>query len=139
METDSTIQRRTLEHKIDVENEENKNRWRSCCLDVDRRAVQYFSQLAIIAGTMCFCIYQHIEIPSCEGQQAYIGLLTINFEISISGALLPARDGREISDGPMTLIVNPYTLQPKIVFILFHISKMMKRFGIMLTVPPGLL
>jgi hypothetical protein len=83
MEIDPSIQSRVLEHKIDVENEDN--RWKSCCLDVDRRAVQYFSQLSIIAGTMIFCIYQLIEIPTCEGQQAYIGLLTM-----LIGILVPS-------------------------------------------------
>jgi hypothetical protein len=68
---------RVLEHQIHVENEENKNTWTSCCVEVDRRAVVYFSQLAVLSGMMCFCIYQLVELPRCEDQAAYLGLLTL--------------------------------------------------------------
>ena len=71
------MQKRVIEHAMQKENNEFENTWKSMCLVMDRRAVQYFTQIAIIVGVMCFCIYKLITDPSCEAQQAYTGLLTL--------------------------------------------------------------
>jgi hypothetical protein len=66
-----------INQKIDIVGRKYKNEWKSCCMVLDRRAVQYFTQLAVIAGTMAFSLYQLINLPNCEEQQAYLGLLTL--------------------------------------------------------------
>ena len=59
--------------------------WRSCCLQVDPRAVAYFAQMVIGVGTLVFAGAQLVLQPSCTQQQAYLGLFTF-----ILGVLLPA-------------------------------------------------
>jgi len=51
---------------------------------MDRRAIQYFTQLGIISSVMAFSIFQLNRLDSCEGQQAYLGLLTL-----LIGVLIP--------------------------------------------------
>ena len=72
-----SMQKRVIEHAMQKEDNESKNTWKSLCLVMDRRAVQYFTQIAIIVGVMCFCIYKLVTDPSCEAQKAYTGLLTL--------------------------------------------------------------
>lgn len=79
-----SLQRQVLEHEFKVEDERMKNVWESLCLKMDRRAVQYFCQIIIIASTMIFASYQLVALPDCDAQQAYLGLLTL-----LIGLLLP--------------------------------------------------
>jgi hypothetical protein len=75
----------SLQHKFDVEDRKENNQWHSCCLVLDRRAVQYFTQMTIIAAVMLFTIYQLCTIDTCESQSVYIGLLTM-----LIGVLIPS-------------------------------------------------
>jgi hypothetical protein len=72
--------------KLELKLAEKKyeNTWESCCLKTDKRAVVYFTQMIVICGIMGFSISQLIRINSCEGQQAYMGLLTL-----LIGLLMP--------------------------------------------------
>ena len=72
------------EHRFKIEDDKYKDTWVSCCMVLDRRAVMYFTQIAIIGGTMAFSIAQLYRNASCEGQQAYLGLLTM-----LIGILIP--------------------------------------------------
>ena len=59
--------------------------WRSCCLQVDPRAVAYFTQMFIGIGVLVFAGAQLVLQPSCTQQQAYLGLFTF-----VIGLLLPS-------------------------------------------------
>jgi hypothetical protein len=72
-----SIQREIMEHKLQHEDQVYQNTWQSCCLTLDKRATQYFSQLTIIVLILLFCIYQLLTLQDCEPQQAYLGLLTL--------------------------------------------------------------
>ena len=72
--TTSLIQ---LEHKIDMENKEQDNTWRSFCLVMNKNAVQYFTQVGIIFFVMCFAIYKLITNETSESQTIYMSLLTL--------------------------------------------------------------
>ncbi len=61
------------------------NTWKSCCLSMDRRAVQYFTQLAVISSVMSLCIYKLATDSSCEVQTSFTGLLTL-----LIGVLVPS-------------------------------------------------
>ena len=74
----------SLQHEFKIEDEKNKNEWKSCCLVIDKRAVMYFTQIGIISGAMIFAIYQLINVEDCPSQQAYLGLLTM-----LIGILVP--------------------------------------------------
>lgn len=65
------------DHKLELEDKKYENTWRSCCLVVDRRAVVYLSQMFVIVFAMGFSMYQLMSIHECNGQQAYLGLLTM--------------------------------------------------------------
>ena len=54
-------------------------------MQVDPRAVAYFTQMLIGVGTLVFAGAQLVLQPSCTQQQAYLGLFTF-----ILGVLLPA-------------------------------------------------
>ena len=74
-----------LKHKIELENKAIDNTWKSCCIEMDKNAVQYFTTLSVICSIMSFCIFKLITDETCVGQQAYIGLLTL-----LLGILTPA-------------------------------------------------
>ena len=59
--------------------------WRSCCLEVDARALQFFTQMLLLACVMAFCVYQLVTNQSCEAQTGYMGLLTL-----LIGIIVPA-------------------------------------------------
>ena len=80
----STVDMKILEHRMKIEDDKYKDTWKSCCMVLDRRAVQYFTQISIIAGTMGFSIAQLYRNDTCEGQQTYLGLLTM-----LIGILIP--------------------------------------------------
>lgn len=61
-----------LEKKIYLE-----NTYKSCCLTVDKRALQFFSQLTISLIIIAFSIYQLITSKSCEKDSLYSGFLTL--------------------------------------------------------------
>jgi hypothetical protein len=52
-------------------------RWDSGCIQIDKRATIFFSQLSISVLVMGFSIYQLCTLNECAPQQAYIGLLTL--------------------------------------------------------------
>ena len=72
-----SVQRRILDHALKAEDTQAENTWKSMCLEMDRRAVQYFTQISIIGGVMIFCIFKLTTDTSCVAQQAYTGLLTL--------------------------------------------------------------
>ena len=74
--------KRILEHNFEVENEKIKTVWKSCCFEIDKRMVQYFTQTVIIVSIMIFCCNRIIVLDSCEGGQ-FISLLTFLIGIII--------------------------------------------------------
>jgi hypothetical protein len=68
--------KKIIDYKIHREEKKEENTWRSCCFVSDKRAIQYFSQLFIIAGVMAFSIVQMARLDSCDSQP-YLGLLTL--------------------------------------------------------------
>ena len=78
-----TTSRRILEHAIHTEDTKNDNTWKSCCLLMDKRAVQYFTQITVISSVMAFCIYQLATNETCEAQVSFMGLLTLAIGILV--------------------------------------------------------
>ena len=72
------------QEEVHIDIPENDNTWKSCCMLIDKRAVQYFSQLFICVGVMTFCIIQLVRLDSCHDQATYHSLLTF-----ILGCILP--------------------------------------------------
>ena len=77
MNRSASVERRILDHALKAEDAQNENTWKSLCMVMDRRAVQYFTQISIIGSVMIFCIFKLTTDTSCVAQQAYTGLLTL--------------------------------------------------------------
>lgn len=65
-------------------NHEINDIWESGCLKMDRRAVQYFTQIILISGTMIFCIERLIHLNACDGSP-YLSLVTMLVGLMIKG------------------------------------------------------
>lgn len=80
---------RLVEHQIAVDDEErqfeHENRWQSCCLTMDKRAVSYLGQLFISVGVAAFSVAMMATHPDdCATFSRYSPLLTL-----IVGVWLP--------------------------------------------------
>ena len=58
-----------VQHKIAVEDDERKfdhsYKWESCCLRVDKRALSFFTQLAISASIVSFTVSMMVINRDC--------------------------------------------------------------------------
>ena len=66
-----------MDTEFQVDDGPGDNTWKSCCLSMDRRAVQYFTQLMVISSVMSLCIYKLSTDSSSEVQTSFTGLLTL--------------------------------------------------------------
>jgi len=73
--SEESVQLNIKNEEIDLEFEQ-KNYWKSCCLQVDRRAVKFFSQLTLSFTIIIFCLYQLWRLPK-EDSSEYLSLLTM--------------------------------------------------------------
>jgi cadmium resistance protein CadD (predicted permease) len=64
------------------EESELTNNWESCCFTLDRRAVQFFSSVGIIAVSMGFSMWQLTHLP-VEEAQPYLGILSLCLGVAI--------------------------------------------------------
>ena len=77
IERTNSVNNSLIQHAIEADTLKAENTWKSMCLEMDKRAVQYFTQMLIIAGIMGFCIHKVGTDSSCVAQQSYTGLLTL--------------------------------------------------------------
>ena len=64
--------------KVEQELIDVENRWSSCCLTMDKRALQFFTQLSISLIVIVLCIFNLVKYPdNCNSNQVYMGLLTM--------------------------------------------------------------
>ena len=61
----ASVERRILDHALKAEDTQAENTWKSMCMVMDRRAVQYFTQISIIGSVMMFCIFKLTTDTSC--------------------------------------------------------------------------
>jgi hypothetical protein len=64
---------------------EDNTTWKSCCLKVDKNAMKYFIQVAILSGLIIFSACMLVIDDRCESQRNYSSLLMISL-----GTLIPA-------------------------------------------------
>ena len=78
-----------VQHKIELENNQvqfaHKYTWKSCCLQVDKRALSFFTQAGFSAAIVGFCIVMLITAQDCETFSRYSPLLTL-----VIGVWLPS-------------------------------------------------
>ena len=65
--------------------EEDDRTWRSCCLEMHKDSVVFFSQLGISFTVISFCMYQLVVLDHCEAQSLYSGVMSLCL-----GAWLPS-------------------------------------------------
>ena len=92
-EEDKYLQKKIIEHKLKIEDEKISYMWKSGCLLLDRRAVQFFTQITIIVLVMGFSIVQLVRLEDCNSQKTYVGLLTLLIGLVIPN---PKFDNRKI-------------------------------------------
>ena len=63
------------EKKLEIEQEEKKQHWRSCCWDLHADSTKFFAKLFISTVVIGLCIYQLIMVEDCGSQHMYSGLL----------------------------------------------------------------
>ena len=80
----SDLEKEIIHHKFKLEDDELENYWKSCCLILDKRFCQFFSQMGVMLLIIIFCIVQLTRLDDCNNQRAYVGLLTF-----IVGILMP--------------------------------------------------
>jgi hypothetical protein len=78
-------ERLKMEHDMHHVDEVYDNTWTSCCIEMDKRATVYFTQLGIILAVMIFAVYQLLTITDCDKSTGYMGLLTL-----LLGYVLPS-------------------------------------------------
>lgn len=61
------------------------NTYRSCCFQIDKRALTFFSQFTVSLAVLLFCGVQLFRSESCERDALYSGMLTL-----IVGCWLPS-------------------------------------------------
>ena len=90
-----SLTKRVIEHQIIMQENEQKtelklqekedNKLRSCCYDLDKTAVQYFTTIGIVSGIMVFAIYKLLMNNDAQPQTIYMSLLS-----SLTGLILPS-------------------------------------------------
>ena len=83
-------QERQVNLMIHEKEEESKinNNWESCCLTMDRRAVQYFTTLGVSSVIITLCVVKLSGELPCEQQNGWIALLTFVIGIYIKSPSL---------------------------------------------------
>lgn len=77
--------------RSEIEKEfKRKVMWQSCCMELDRRAVLYFSQLAISMILVVFCVTMLVLHQDCSTFSKYSPLVTL-----LVGVWLPQPQLRE--------------------------------------------
>ena len=80
-----SMQNRIINHQIDVDKQDNKNKLQSCCGKTsDKRLLTFIASLTVSMTTLGFCTYQLAVVESLEEKQLYVGLCTL-----ILGVYLP--------------------------------------------------
>ena len=85
-----------VELKIDTPRENNVSElsdntfnrkvfWKSCCFELDRRAVSFFTQLFISLLIIVFCLFQLHTLPKCDSSE-YLSLLTMVLGVWVGDA-----------------------------------------------------
>ena len=59
--------------------------WKSCCFELDRRAVSFFTQLFISLMIITFCLFQLHTKPKCDTSE-YLSLLTMVLGVWVGDA-----------------------------------------------------
>jgi hypothetical protein len=81
--------KKLFEHNMSIDDKKYDNRYQSCCFDLDRRALIFFSQLTISLIVIAFTISMlYINMNDCATYAKYIGLLTLILGIWIDAPRL---------------------------------------------------
>lgn len=79
------VEDREQEHRIEIENQQTDNTYKSCCIEMDKRFLQFLSQFVIGFFIIIFCSVQLVRLDKAEDQRTYISLLSL-----IIGIFLPS-------------------------------------------------
>ena len=80
-ESDKSLNRLEKEHKmkvedIQIENQIEERRWRSCCFQLEPESSVFFAKLAVSCMVITLSGYQLITLRDCQYQSLYSSLLS---------------------------------------------------------------
>ena len=62
--------------------------WKSCCFQLDKDVVRFFSQLGFISCILVLCIYKLATSSECTVQISYTSLLTLILGIFVPSPII---------------------------------------------------
>ena len=65
--------------------QDNQEKWESCCLKADKSMVKYLIQVGILSGLIIFSATMLVIDKDCNSQRQYLSLLMISL-----GTLIPS-------------------------------------------------
>lgn len=79
MHRSPSIQRRVLDHQLQVDSTKQKNKWSLCCYSkgTDARLLQFIASFAISITLLIFSCYQLAYVTDCQGENLYTGIITL--------------------------------------------------------------
>ena len=84
LERTPTIEKRILEHRIEIDDKNNDNQWHSCCFKTsDKRLLKFISIFTISISVLIFSFYKLSTDITYDEQNTYIGLITLIIGIYI--------------------------------------------------------
>lgn len=73
-----SIVKRILDHKIEIENEEQKNKMQTCCNTTsDKRLLLFIASFSISSILLIFSCYKLSQEIPCSSETLYVGILTM--------------------------------------------------------------
>jgi hypothetical protein len=79
------VNERLLDHRIHIEDANVENKWNSCCITMDKRAIKFFAQYLILLLVLLFSCFQLVKSKIDTDKQLYTGLITL-----IIGIIIPS-------------------------------------------------
>jgi hypothetical protein len=75
LDADISIHEKEIQHRIARDEEDSQNIWTSCCVKLDRRAVQFFSGLAVSLIILGMAIVK--ILTNNDGSGVYLNLVIL--------------------------------------------------------------
>jgi hypothetical protein len=75
LDADISIHEKEIQHRIARDEEDSQNIWTSCCVKLDRRAVQFFSGLAVSLIVLSLCLVKILTEE--DGSGVYLNLVIL--------------------------------------------------------------
>jgi len=84
-------QHRLIDRAVEHEEQNDMNKWESCCFKIDKRVLVFFTQYIIILLTLIFSMRMVLNLDSCEGG-VFLNLITFLIGIVVPTPSIKNKD-----------------------------------------------